>query len=76
MLTTLRREYSQLITSGGQLLLLLGGLHFHSRIRLVLVSGRVAVISLFAWYSTLYRLRAIMVRPLRVSRLLRKATSN
>jgi hypothetical protein len=59
MLTTLRREYAQLITSGGQLLLLLGGLHFHSHTAWLWCLGSMAVISLFAWYSTLYRLRAV-----------------
>jgi hypothetical protein len=63
MLVTLRREYAQLITSGGQLLLLLAGLHFHSRPAWVWCLGIMALISLPAWYSTLYRLRAISGTP-------------
>ena len=63
MLITLRREYAQLITSGGQLLLLLAGFHFHSRPAWVWCLGIMALISLPAWYSTLYRLRAISSTP-------------
>ncbi len=59
MLVTLRREYAQFITSGGQLLLLLVGLHFHSRTGWVWCLGGMALISLPAWYSALYRLRTV-----------------
>lgn len=59
MLVTLRREYAQLITSGGQLLLLLVGFHFSSRTGWLWCLGIMAVISLPVWYSTLYRLRAV-----------------
>ncbi len=63
MLTTLRREYTQLITSGGQLLLLLVGLKLGSHTGWLWCLGSMAVVSLFAWYSTLYRLRAISGTP-------------
>lgn len=63
MMTTLRREYAQLITSGGQLLLLLVGLHIGSHTVWLWCLGSMAIISLFAWYSTLYRLRAIYGTP-------------
>ena len=59
MLVTLRREYVQLITSGGQLLLLLVGFHLASRTGWFWCLGGMALISLPAWYSALYRLRAI-----------------
>jgi hypothetical protein len=59
MLVTLRREYAQLITSGGQLLLLLVGFHLESRTGWVWCLGGMALVSLSAWYSTLYRLRAV-----------------
>lgn len=63
MLTTLRREYAQLITSGGQLLLLLVGFKLESRIGWLWCLGIMAVVSLLAWYSTLYRLRTISGTP-------------
>jgi hypothetical protein len=63
MLTTLRREYAQLVTSGGQLLLLLVGLKIHSRIGWLWCLGIMAFISLLAWYSALHRLRAISGTP-------------
>ncbi len=63
MLTTLRREYAQLTTSGGQLLLLLVGFHLRSHTAWLWCLGSMAFISLFAWYSTLYRLRAIYGTP-------------
>lgn len=59
MLVTLRREYAQLITSGGQLLLLFAGIHFESRAGWLWCLGIMAFISLAAWYSTLYRLRTV-----------------
>jgi hypothetical protein len=63
MLTTLRREYAQLITSGGQLILLFVGFHFQSRTGWLWCLGAMAIISLFAWYSALHRLRAISGTP-------------
>lgn len=63
MLTTLRREYAQLVTSGGQLFLLLVGIKLESRIGWLWCLGSMAVISLFAWYSALHRLRTISGTP-------------
>lgn len=59
MLVTLRREYVQHITSGGHLILLLVGFHLGSRTAWFWCLGGMALISLPAWYSALYRLRAI-----------------
>ena len=63
MLTTLRREYAQLITSGGQLLLLFVGFKLESYTGWLWCLGIMAVVSLFAWYSALHRLRAISGTP-------------
>jgi hypothetical protein len=63
MLTTLRREYAQLVTSGGQLLLLFVGIHMESRIGWLWCLGAMSLISLFAWYSALHRLRAVSGTP-------------
>lgn len=63
MFSSLRRSYAQLITSGGQLLLLFAGFHFESRTAWFWCLGSMAVISLFAWYSALHRLRLISGTP-------------
>ncbi len=63
MLISLRREYSQLITSGGQLFLLIVGLHIGTRTGWLWCLGAMSLISLPAWYSALYRLRAISGTP-------------
>jgi hypothetical protein len=63
MLTTLRREYKHLVTSGGQLLLLLVGFKLESRIGWLWCLTPMAAISLFAWYSALKRLRSISGTP-------------
>jgi hypothetical protein len=63
LLITLRREYAQLVTSGGQLLLLFVGFKLGSRTGWLWCFGIMAVISLFAWYSALKRLRAISGTP-------------
>src|SRR5512135_303663 len=63
MLVKLRREYALLITSGGQLLLLLVGFHIGSLTAWIWILSIMALVSLFAWYSTLYRLRAISGTP-------------
>jgi E3 Ubiquitin ligase len=63
ILTTLRREYTQLVTSGGQLLLLFVGFKLESRTGWLWCLGSMAVVSLFAWYSALRRLRAISGTP-------------
>lgn len=63
MLTTFRREYSQLVTSGGQLILLFVGIQMESRIGWLWCLALMSCISLFAWYSALHRLRAISGTP-------------
>lgn len=63
MLVTLRREYTQFVTSGGQLFLLFAGFHFGTRTGWLWCFGIMAVLSLFAWYSALYRLRTISGTP-------------
>ncbi|MBI5889901.1 MAG: hypothetical protein HZB47_04395 [Nitrosomonadales bacterium] len=63
MLTTLRREYAQFVTSGGQLILLLVGIKLESRIGWLWCLGCMSAVSLFAWYSALHRLRAISGTP-------------
>lgn len=63
MLTELSRGYAQLITSGGQLLLLFIGIKLESTLGWVCCLGLMAFISLFAWYSTLKRLRIITGTP-------------
>ena len=63
MLTTLRRDYAHFVTSGGQLLLLLVGIKLHSRTGWLWCLGLMALVSLFAWYSALRRLRVISDTP-------------
>jgi len=63
MLTTFRREYAQFVTSGGQLILVLAGFHFHSRSGWAWCLGLISFISLFAWTSVLHRLRTISGTP-------------
>ena len=63
MLDTLRREYAQLVTSGAQLLLLFIGFHIHSRNGWLVCLALTALISIFAWLSSLNRLRAIRDTP-------------
>ena len=60
---SLRREYAQLITSGGQLLLLVIGLHIGTRQGWLYCLSLIAIFSLFAWRSSLQRLRAIRDTP-------------
>lgn len=63
MLRTLRREYAHLVTSGAQLLLLIIGIRLESRTGWLWVLGIMIVISLFAWFSALRRLRAVRDTP-------------
>lgn len=63
MLRKLRREYAHLVTSGAQLLLLIIGLKLESRMGWLWVLGIMSVISLFAWFSALRRLRAVRDTP-------------
>lgn len=63
MLTTLRREYAHLVTSGAQLLLLIIAANFHTRTGWLYILGLMAFISLFAWMSALRRLRLVRDTP-------------
>lgn len=63
MLATLRREYVQLVTSGAQLLLLFVGIKLESRTGWLWCLGIMSIVSLFAWYSALRRLRTINGTP-------------
>jgi len=63
MLVSLKREYAQLVTSGGQLFLLFVGIKLESRTGWLWCLGIMAVVSLFAWYSALHRLRMVSGTP-------------
>ncbi|GAB4115403.1 MAG: GIDE domain-containing protein [Sideroxydans sp.] len=63
MLTSLRHSYTQLITSGGQLLLLFAGFYFESPAAWPWILGCIAIVSLFAWLSVLHRYRLILGTP-------------
>jgi hypothetical protein len=63
MLNSLRQTYAQLITSGGQLLLLFVGFHLGTRSAWLWSLGLMALISLFTWYSALRRERLIKGTP-------------
>lgn len=63
MRASLRRHYTQLITSGGQLVLLLAGFHFESREAWRWILALMAFISLLAWLSALHRKRLIVGTP-------------
>jgi len=63
MLASLRRSYAQLITSGAQLLLLFVGFRLHTRSGWLYCLALMAIISVFAWLSSLNRLRAIRDTP-------------
>ena len=63
MLNSLRQQYAQLITSGGQLVLLFAGFQLESREGWAWVLSGMALISAFAWYSALHRYRTISGTP-------------
>lgn len=63
MLVALRRGYSDLVTSGGQLLLLLVGLKTESSTGLFVCVALMAPLSLFAWSSAYRRARAVADTP-------------
>lgn len=59
MLVSLHRQYTQLVTSGAQLLLVLVGLQIGTYQGWLITLGIMALISLFAWISALRRLREV-----------------
>jgi hypothetical protein len=63
MLVRLRRSYAELVTSGAQVLLLIVGIKLESRQGWLASLGLIAGISLIAWLSALYRLRAVRDTP-------------
>lgn len=63
MLVTLRREYAHLVTSGAQLLLLLIGIKIGTGNGWLVCLAIMAAVSILAWLSALYRLRAIRDTP-------------
>lgn len=63
MLVKLRREYTQLVTSGAQLILLLVGFHLKTRNAWLTCLSLMAALSLMAWLSALKRLRAVRDTP-------------
>lgn len=63
MLVSLKRGYVQLVTSGTQLFLLLVGHHLDSRTGWLWCLCLMVLISLFAWYSALHRLRMVSGTP-------------
>jgi hypothetical protein len=63
VLDWLQREYPQLITSGTQLLLLFIGIGLQSRNGWLFCFAAIALVSLYAWLSALYRLRTLRNTP-------------
>lgn len=60
---SLRKQYAQLVTSGAQLLLLFAGAYLNEPAAWLWCFGLIALISLFAWFSALSRLRTINGTP-------------
>lgn len=63
MIVSLRREYGNFITSGGQILLLAIGARLESRAGWLICTALVAVLSVFIWASALRRARAVADTP-------------
>ena len=63
MNASFRKSYSQFVTSGAQLLLIIIALQTESREGWIACLALIALISLFAWVSTLRRRRAITDTP-------------
>lgn len=59
----LRLAYARAISSGAPLLLLLGGLYWQTRFAWLLSLGLLALVSLLAWLSHLYRYRSLRNTP-------------
>lgn len=60
----LRRSYATLITSGGQLFLLVVAFQFHNRTAWVACLALIALVSLAAWWSALKRARTVGDLPM------------
>src|SRR5574340_130547 len=63
MLVRLRRGYGNLVTSGGQLILLLVGLKTESSLGMFVCVALMAPLSLVAWTSAYRRTRAVADTP-------------
>jgi hypothetical protein len=63
MLTRLRQSYAALLTSGGQLVLLVIGAHLHTPTAWRVSLSLIALLSLLAWVSVLRRMRAFTDTP-------------
>lgn len=63
MIVRLRRQYAQVLTGGGQLVLLLVGFQSESRRVWIACLAGVALLSFFAWIATVRRWRAIGETP-------------
>jgi hypothetical protein len=63
MLTRLRQSYAALLTSGGQLVLLVIGAHLHTPTAWRVSLSLIALLSLLAWASVLRRMRAFTDTP-------------
>jgi hypothetical protein len=63
MLSSLRRQYAELVTSGAYVFLLFVGFQLESEAGWIFVLGGIALISLVLWYAALKRLRIITGTP-------------
>jgi hypothetical protein len=63
MLVSLRREYGNLVTSGGQLILLIVGAQTESALGMFVCVALMGPLSLFAWTSAYRRSRAVTDTP-------------
>ncbi len=63
MNVSFRRQYGQLVTSGGQLLLLFIGAKLESRLGWIVCMALIAALSVVAWVAALNRRRAIANTP-------------
>ena len=63
LVARLRHGYAQMISSGAQLLLVFIGLRLQTRSAWLLSLALIALISVFAWLSNLYRLRMLRDTP-------------
>ena len=63
MLVSLRRGYGDLVTSGGQIILLIIGFQTESRLGMFVCVALIAPLSLIAWISAWRRARAVADTP-------------